>query len=434
MKKNISRFIAILLGLQLGTACTPEDYTYTNNEIVDPTTIDSVALIPNQHMLIADGYAQLDLRPVLFNKQRFRIPDSRIQEEWLEYITPSGQPISRHFSTSEASLIGQTITTQVRVKGTDIISQPVSFQIVAPLEEKYMTPITIPVIFHVIQTTEDIESYGGPYSQEKIELLLQKLNHLFEGSASVNPVGVNTHIHFKMAEYDPDGQKMINPGLNRATITTLDAGNIENNFENFLVDHHLIWPADKYMNIWLISDRKNLVADFANQVSTSCRPQYVYPGTSVQERPKGIDWQELPAGITLTAHETGIIYKLQELDVITRSFTNNSGSASACNELAYYVGGYLGLLPTCTFDKQETGTDYCEDTIDYWGKDAGSTIRNNTWYKEEENYYFRSENIMDDPTGLHTSISKNQCERIRWVLENCPERAAWKSNFAFTGQ
>lgn len=429
--RHILQHTLLILGLQLILCCSPDDYTYYDNENVDISTIDSVVLKPNQKILIADGYAQLDLRPVVFNKQGFQIPDSRVKEEWLEYTSPSGVTLSRYFSSSNGALIGQTITTQVKIKGTNIESQPFSFQVVAPLDPEYTTEITIPVIFHVIQTNEDIESYGGNYSREKIELQLEKLNNLFSGTSSVNPIGVNTHIRFQMAQYDQYGQKMLTPGINRLTIPDLDTTVTTNGFADFLSTQHLVWPAEKYMNIWLISDRKGLVSEFANEVSNTCSPHYVYPGTPETGRMEGIEWAEFVENTTFLPKESGIIYKLQELDAIVREFTDNSGNISANNELAYYVGRYFGLLSTCTFDKRETGTDYCDDTMDYWGRDIDHF--NNTWYKTINECYLRSENIMDDPTGLHISVSKKQYERIRWVLEHCPERAAWKNDFAFTG-
>ena len=429
--RHILLYTLLILGLQLIQCCSPDDYTYYNNENVDISTIDSVVLKPNQKTLIADGYARLDLRPVIFNKQGYRIPDSRVKEEWLEYTTSEGVALTRHFSTSDPSLVGKTITTQVKIKGTNVESQSFSFLVVAPLDPKYTTEITIPVIFHVIQTTEDIESYGGNYSREKIELQLEKFNNLFSGISSVNPVGVNTHIHFQMAQYDQYGQKMLTPGINRLTVPELNADIIANGFADFLVAQHLVWPTEKYMNIWLISDRKGLVSGFAKEVSDTCFPHYLYPGTPESGRLEGIEWTEFSGNPDFLPKESGVIYKLQELDAIVRKFSDNSGNFSANNELAYYVGRYFGLLPTCTFDKRETGTDYCDDTMDYWGRDIDNF--NNTWYKTIDECYLRSENIMDDPTGLHVSVSKNQCERIRWVLEHCPERAAWKNDFAFTG-
>lgn len=187
------------------------------------------------------------------------------------------------------------------------------------------------------------------------------------------------------------------------------------------------------LNIWLISDRKEQVFDFANTYAKNCRPLYVYPNTPIEQRPQGVKWQTLPINKVFQPKEIGIIYRLQDLDLIDRKINNASGFDSGANELAHYIGSYLGLLPTFVLNTSVVGNDYCDDTINYWGS-IGSPRKNTTWYKEMGDFYFRSENIMDDPTGLHISVSKNQCERMRWVLNNCPERAAWKSDFAFTGQ
>lgn len=431
MKKNRLIYATFILALQLIFACTPEDLTYYNNEEVDPHTIDSVVLMPNQLQLIADGRAQLDLHPIVFNEKGFLIPDSRVKEEWLEYTATDGTPFSRHFSTSDASLIGKDFTVQVRIKGTDVVSNTASFRVIAPLEEKYTSEITIPVVFHIIQTNSDIDSYGGAYSSEKLEVFLQKLNNLFAGSISVNPVGVDTHIRFKMAQYDPEGLLMQTPGINRLTIETMDNSVWQNKFADFLESQHLAWPGNHYLNIWLISDRESKYTNFF-ELSANCLPHYVYPGTPEDNRPEGIEWEEYTAGQTWLPNESGIIYKLQELDMVARRFDR-----SAINELSYYVGCYLGLFPTYMVDDgyHKPRTDYCDDTIDYLGEyyNADSDY-NHALYKTMNGCYFRAENIMDDPVGLHTSVTKNQCERMRWVLENCPERALWKSNFAFTGK
>lgn len=425
MNKNISKLAVIIIGLLLASGCSPEDYTYHDNDIVDISTIDSVVLVPNHVLLLADGNAQLDLRPMLYTKEKNQILDSRIKEEWLEYSSESGVVLNRHFSTSDASLIGQTITARVKIKGTDVESQPVSFQVTAPLDDKYTSEIKIPVVFHIVQTTEDIESYGGAYPQERLDLLQVKLNNMLSGIASVNPVGVNTHIRMELAHFDQNGKKMAEPGINRLVVKEID---FTNNLANFLKAQRLIWPVDKYMNIWLISDRDKKIGNYHNTVSSNCLPQYVYAGTPTDGRPKGITWREFPSGGTFQLKESGVIYKLQDLDEINRPF-----DLSNSNELGYYIGRYLGLLPTCNYGGDKAVADHCEDTHDYF-PDKKAPGENKTWYKQANGCYFRAENIMDDPQGVHCSVSKNQCERMRWVLENCPERAAWKSEFAFTGK
>lgn len=411
-------------GALLLFACTPDDYTYRDNRVMDVSCVDSVALVANHVMVVADGYAQLELFPKLFTRDGDQLPDDRVNAEWLEYVSESGDALSRYFSTPDADLAGQSVTARLRIKGTALESNPVTFRIVAPLPAEYSSEIRIPVVFHVCQTTEDVESFGGEYKQEQIGALLAKLNHMLDGSTTHNPVGVNTHIRLEPALYDPYGKKLAEPGINRSTVKKISA---ENRYEDFLQQQHLIWPSEHYLNIWLISDRGMAVDDFGNKISALCRPYYVNPGT--EELPEGIDWKEY-AGETLAACESGVIYKLQELDNIDRDFLNGNGFAN--NELGYYIGQYLGLLPTCHLYGGSM-TDYCEDTHDY-GRDEQAVGRNETWYKEANGCYFRAENIMDDPRGTHCSVSREQCIRMRWVLNHCPGREAWKSDFAFTGK
>lgn len=426
MNKNISGFLATVLVLQWLFGCTPDDESYRDNRIMELSRVDSVALVANHVMVLADGHAQLELYPRLFVHEGDQIPDERVNREWLDYVSESGQALSRYFSTTDAALIGQTITARLKIKGTGLESNPVTFCIAAPLEKEYISEIKIPVIFHIVQTVEDVESFGGTYRREQIEALLKKLNRMFDGSTTNNPVGVNTHIRLEPALYDLYGKKLLEPGINRLTVKEID---VENKYEDFLNQQHLIWPVEHYMNIWLISDRIGVVDDFGNDVSEWCRPYYVVPGAT--DRPEGIDWTEY-AGEPLKAREAGVIYKLQELDNIDRDFASSNG-LFANNELGYYIGRYLGLLPTCYIAGVETGGDFCEDTHDYC-QDENAVGKNRTWYKEANGCYFRAENIMDDPRGGHCSVSREQCIRMRWVLNHCPGREAWKSDFAFTGK
>lgn len=421
MKTNVFRLAVILLTMQFAGGCTPDGYTYQDVSVVDLSQVDRVELVPNQVMVLADGNARLDLRPMLYTKEGNLVPDDRVKEEWLEYSADGGVAISRYFSTSDASLIGKTLTTRVKIKSTGVESGPVSFRVAAPLDQKYTSEITIPIVVHIIQTVEDIESYRGKYERDRLELLLQKLNNVFGGTVSVNPVGVNTHIRFRFAQYDLYGREMPEPGINRFSIEKIQT---DNRYADFLEGQNLVWPAERYMNIWLISDRKGEVQNFGATVSDYCQPHYVVSGVPSDNIPQGLALTEFPAGTEFTPAESGIVYKLQELDELDRSF-----GPQVPNELIYYVGRYLGLLSTCSYSG--AGTDYCDDTMDYWQIDQ---YANNNWYKNMNGCYFRAENIMDDPKGVHCAVSKNQCERMRWVLQNCPDRAAWKSDFAFTGK
>ena len=64
------------------------------------------------------------------------------------------------------------------------------------------------------------------------------------------------------------------------------------------------------------------------------------------------------------------------------------------------------------------------------------SYKNNRLYREDvdaEYEWFTSFNIMDN-YSRRNSITVNQAERIRMIVERCPSRWAYKSSWAFTGK
>lgn len=426
MNRNIMRLVIMSWTFILVFySCTPDNLDYHDNSIMEINSIDSVALVANHVMLLADGNAKLEFVPKLFTKDKNKIPAYRVDYDYLEFVSESGEFFSQYFSTNDLSRVGETVYVKMKVKDTDLESNAISFKIVEPLETVYQSDIIIPVVFHIIQTNDDVVLFGGAYKQEQIDLVLNKLNNMLSGVLTHNPVGVNTHVQLKAAIYDPYGKKLKEAGINRLTVENIST---DNYYEDFLSSQHLIWNPNQYMNIWLISDREQKIDDFANDISEQCVPSYVLPETG--DILDGLICTEYQDEVLL-AREAGIIFKLQELDNMSRGFFNDDDKP-VNNELGYYVGRYLGLLPTCTY-ASAAGTDYCVDTHDYF-PDMNAVGENKTWYKEANGCYFRAENIMDDPRGVHSAVSKEQCKRMRWVLEHCVGRLAWKSNFAFVGQ
>ena len=142
------------------------------------------------------------------------------------------------------------------------------------------TPVRIvpgeakPWVFHLVQSNNDIIEYGGEIPQERINLLLDKINNTFSGAVSQNAMGVDTKIRFKAALYDPSGNKLREPGINRIRIDEVsDAANDQ--YKTLLAEQKALWPHDKYLNVWLISDRNNEYTSFHSTISTQCIPRYV---------------------------------------------------------------------------------------------------------------------------------------------------------------
>lgn len=431
VKKSIIRNISLVSVALLATACSPDEEIFHDNSKVDPAIVDAVTIMPNQKRLIADGNAQIELQPTVFTKSGTQVPDTRVDDDWIEYTSDTpGVVAGRVISIADVSLVGKTVTVKARVKTTGKESDPVSFSVIASKKDQFANELVIPVVFHILQTKDDIDNYGGEFKLERIEMQLKRLNNMFSGAVSHNPVGVNTNIRFEMAQYDQYGNRLVEPGVDRKTIadgafSKKDGSDID----SLITAERLLWSADDYLNVWLVSDRKGVVSDFANDVTAKCAPCYVKAATA--DAPKGLKLQEY-AGQALKPSQAGIIYKLSELDVAERSFfVSNNNKKQGYNELGYYIGLFYGLLPTCNYSNTKAGTDYCDDTIDYA---ATSTGGNKDWYKTMDGCYFRAENIMDDPRGVHCSVSQDQTIRMRWIMNNCVGRMQWKSTFALSGK
>lgn len=431
VKKSIIRNISLVSVALLATACSPDEEIFHDNSKVDPAIVDAVTIMPNQKRLIADGNAQIELQPTVFTKSGTQVPDTRVDDDWIEYTSDTpGVVAGRVISIADASLVGKTVTVKARVKTTGKESDPVSFSVIASKKDQFANELVIPVVFHILQTKDDIDNYGGEFKLERIEMQLKRLNNMFSGAVSHNPVGVNTNIRFEMAQYDQYGNRLVEPGVDRKTIadgafSKKDGSDID----SLITAERLQWSADDYLNVWLVSDRKGVVSDFANDVTAKCAPCYVKAATA--DAPKGLKLQEY-AGQAVKPSQAGIIYKLSELDVAERSFfVSNNNKKQGYNELGYYIGLFYGLLPTCNYSNTKAGTDYCDDTIDYA---VTSTGGNKDWYKTMDGCYFRAENIMDDPRGVHCSVSQDQTIRMRWIMNNCVGRMQWKSTFALSGK
>lgn len=410
------------------TACTPDRYEFREMGTVDMNQIREIRLRASHYQLLADGRANIEFNPLLINEEGEEVPDDRVDHTQINYYTSSGETIPRLYATSDVSLIGQEISVTARIKGRELSSNTVSFTVADPTTAEAYTEITVPIVFHLIESDDDITEYGGDIPAERIQLILDKINYTFSGTVSKNAMGVDTKIRFKAALYDPYGNRLTEPGINRIYVDEVsDAA--KDQYQTFIMNQKALWPYDRYLNVWLISDRANEYTKFYNTISRTCIPHYLLPGTETADVPAGLTLTAQPENWTPTPHETGILYKLQSIHTMVRSF-----GATNENELVNCFGLYLGLLPTWTASATSLPEDYCTDTHNYYGADPNGYKKNESAWKLVGDYYFLAENIMDDPVGVHRSISLQQAERARWILEHCPERSAWKSDFAFTGK
>lgn len=426
MKRILYTLVVIFIGCII--SCTPDKDEVLEMGLVDMDHIKDIKLRTSHYQLLANGKAQLEFNPLLTTKDGFTVQDSRIDHSQIEYYTSTGETLPKVFSTSDKSLIGEKINVHAKIKGVDLTSNTVTFTISDPSVSDTYTEITIPVIFHLIQSNQDIAGYGGEIPMERIHLLIDKINNTFSGNVSTNAMGVDTKIRFKAAVYDPYGNKLQEPGINRIYVEKVtDAA--KDQYKTFIKDQKALWPYDKYLNVWLISDRENEYDKFFYTISRTCIPRYIATETDPAKIPEGLTLSSLPENWTPVPNEVGILYKLQSIQTMVRSLGEKNE-----NELVNGFGYYLGLLPTWGASSSAKPQDYCSDTHKYYGNDNEGYNKNQTAYKLVGDCFFLAENIMDDPVGVHRSVSQQQAQRMRWILNNSPERSAWKSDYAFTGR
>lgn len=426
MKRILYTLVAIFIGCII--SCTPDKDEVLEMGLVDMDHIKDIKLRTSHYQLLANGKAQLEFNPLLTTKDGFTVQDSRVDHSQIEYYTSTGETLPKVFSTSDKSLIGKEINVHAKIKGADLSSNTVTFTISDPSVSDTYTEITIPVIFHLIQSNQDIAGYGGEIPMERIHLLIDKINNTFSGNVSTNAMGVDTKIRFKAAVYDPYKNKLQEPGINRIYVEKVtDAA--KDQYKTFIKDQKALWPYDKYLNVWLISDRENEYDKFFYTISRTCIPRYIATKADPAKIPEGLTLSSLPENWTPVPNEVGILYKLQSIQTMVRSFGEKNE-----NELVNGFGYYLGLLPTWGASSSAKPQDYCSDTHKYYGNDNEGYNKNQTAYKLVGDCFFLAENIMDDPVGVHRSVSQQQAQRMRWILNNSPERSAWKSDYAFTGR
>lgn len=426
MKRILYTLVAIFIGCII--SCTPDKDEVLEMGLVDMDHIKDIKLRTSHYQLLANGKAQLEFNPLLTTKDGFTVQDSRVDHSQIEYYTSTGETLPKVFSTSDKSLIGKEINVHAKIKGADLSSNTVTFTISDPSVSDTYTEITIPVIFHLIQSNQDIAGYGGEIPMERIHLLIDKINNTFSGNVSTNAMGVDTKIRFKAAVYDPYKNKLQEPGINRIYVEKVtDAA--KDQYKTFIKDQKALWPYDKYLNVWLISDRENEYDKFFYTISRTCIPRYIATEADPAKIPEGLTLSSLPENWTPVPNEVGILYKLQSIQTMVRSFGEKNE-----NELVNGFGYYLGLLPTWGTSSSAKPQDYCSDTHKYYGNDNEGYNKNQTAYKLVGDCFFLAENIMDDPVGVHRSVSQQQAQRMRWILNNSPERSAWKSDYAFTGR
>ena len=413
MKTNY--FIYPLLMFSGLCACTPDE-----DELVDFSDfqIAKVELGADHRQLIADGISTLTLNPMLYQPYKIqtddgrdtivygKIPVDRLAEGTVQYFLEDGTPLKEgKYRTTDLSKSEQGFYVTANGLKSDVFKVSIR----EPFAEDAYETITYPVVFHLIQDKTKVE-LGQGVGADIVNYAFNTIYNCFARTAAFSPNGADTKIRFRLAEYDPNGRKMEEKGINRYSLSTSDLNNL--NPEKIKNNPKICWDYKRYLNIWIVEN-------MGNSVST---PHYIL-NTADLNQIQGVSFEQLSLE-EIEKQE----YSLTDIGLIygARDF--------AIEDVGYptQMGKFFGLL-----DTENQKEDYCEDTFAYntykepWNtalEGSNSRLKIST-----DGLIFYSVNIMDASSYKNT-ISMDQVKRIRTITDNCPHRWAWKSDWAFTGK
>lgn len=425
MKTKNLLYLFLSLGIFAG--CTPEE-----GKVLDFSELEiaKIELGADARQLIADGVSTLTLNPMLYqkctsqtiegerNEVYGRIPVDRIAEGTVRYFLEDGTELDGpEYRTTDVSQGELGFYIMVN----DMKSEVFTVKLRKPFAEDEFETITYPIVFHVVQSEESI-GRGQKLGSDLIYEFSNAISTVFERKSALVPNGANSRIRFQLAEYDQNGLKMQEKGINRVTLNAGDMDFMMKDYVGEITGYQskkLLWDYKKYLNIWIIE---------GINASVAAPPTYILSGTEPLEG--------IPAMQEKTEEEfENVDWSIYDIGLVFDGVSFSSGDGLMCGQIGQ-VGMFFGLLSTR--EEIEGVSDYCDDTMPYeiytepWydenGNDANARLK-----ISDDGLLFYSTNIMDY-ASFRTTITMDQVKRIRTITDNCPLRWAWKSKWAFTGK
>lgn len=456
--KYIMSFIVLAM---LFTSCEKEEQIILDM-MISPEDITKIELRADHKTLLPNGIAKMEFRPIVYatkevtayvrkedgtfetvvEKTEAVVPSDQVPEGLIKVYDETGKELKdRIYSTTtdKPGMVKNFYATCRDLKSANI---PITIR---ELPDLSYEEIVIPVVFHVIS----LPATSGPVYNVSVQYLeeqLKMVSDAFNSKKTTDPNGGNAKIVFKLAEYDPAGNKMQTPGMKEYVLSASeaksvsDATNALTGYKALLLKKKstLIFEPSQYFNIWLIKFTTSTSVSGSASYKTAL-PTIVHTDYELNSIP-GISFKSKADKFT----KSDITDCLQAGIIV--SFTPFfSPSVQGTNEfnLATPIALYYGVLETRCDDysllNKDGDNDYCPDTYNYYTSFYPSVYKANNLDNQPEicperpMEYFTSFNVMD-VYSRKNSISVDQAKRVRQVLEQCPERYAYKSKFAFTGK
>ena len=219
----------------------------------------------------------------------------------------------------------------------------------------------LPIVFHIIYADENDPKQNIP--AEEIYEMLEKVNAMYRNAGGENTVDLN--MEFVPAEFDPQGNRLEEPGIDRVKWLTASLDPTEVMEDDTRKYVHFLWEPNDYVNILVYRFTiENVLGISTFPYSTTSHP---LKGTDVIED-MNITLANLNyvRGVSINNAFIGDVddafspYAPDEYKALIDKQVDGSIT------LAHELGHYLGLRHT--FSEAQIGcldTDFCEDTKSY---------------------------------------------------------------------
>jgi hypothetical protein len=406
-------------------ACHKEGFDYEMSEV----KVDSISFSAGSPSLIADGQAALSFIVQAYSKKQVTIsgvtkdsmvliPSDRIPDSDKKVFDETGKEVGLKFSTTATTPASKSFYAKIGEK------QSSTKQVAIKTPGNPYPKIVIPVVIHVFELKKtDPKRYPWyvEVDYKRLQDMIDGMNIMFNRKGTSAPNGTSANIEFVLAPNGPDGKTLEKAGYNMFEyLSTQTWGFGTSTAATFIKANaaKLLWDPKKYLNIWVLPS-----AVFFGGI-TNAKPGYTLSSTPLP----GVTMQQVASinAVPLTEPEkVGLFIGRDELYSALRGPAPNIG---------WRLGNFYGLFRTYHYTTETNYTDYCVDTQKW------SIIQFRNVYKltTSDGILFSAENVMDatftdsNIEGGQNLVSRvntftaEQVKRVRYVIENCPERMAWQ--------
>lgn len=285
----------------------------------------------------------------------------------------------------------------------------------------------LPVIFHVMyQNEKDPLQY---VSQTRLAEILSMVNEMYKNEVN----SVNMNLTFTLADTDPNGASLDNPGVEYVQWTEsypIDCEKFMNDNSGSYVKY--LWDPNRYINVMIY----NFSADESSGTTTLGISHLPFTTTSNNSL-EGLN-ETSHSSLSLKNLKFPYCASINSLYINEQSYGNNYKPTDVTVTVAHELGHYLGLHHVFTEkDGDKTSscedTDYCEDTPSYDKQAYDDYYTYIIKHDEPKNFFaklvkrtncsgseFISYNIMDYAISYSNQFTNDQRNRIRHVLTYSP--------------